>query len=38
MTGVDKLEEGTKVNAQIPGANPPVSPPVKSPAKKGGKA
>jgi multidrug efflux system membrane fusion protein len=46
MTGVDKLEEGTKVNAQIPGANPavspsvspPASPPVKSPAKKGGKA
>jgi multidrug efflux system membrane fusion protein len=38
MTGVDKLEEGTKVNAQIPGANPAVSPPVKSPAKKGGKA
>jgi multidrug efflux system membrane fusion protein len=46
MTGVDKLEEGTKVNAQIPSANPPAtpsvsppaSPPVKSPAKKGGKA
>ena len=38
MTGVDKLEEGTKVNAQIPGANPAVSPPVKSPAKKSGKA
>jgi multidrug efflux system membrane fusion protein len=38
MTGVDKLEEGTKVNTQIPSANPPVSPPVKSPAKKGGKA
>jgi multidrug efflux system membrane fusion protein len=46
MTGVDKLEEGTKVNAQIPSANPPagksVSPPVspsaKSPAKNGGKA
>src|ERR1039457_2584144 len=50
MTGVDKLEEGTRVNAQIPGvsppANPPVSPPVsppaspsvKSSAKKGGKA
>jgi multidrug efflux system membrane fusion protein len=46
MTGVDKLQEGTKVNAQIPSANPaatpsvspPASPPVKSPAKKGGKA
>ena len=38
MTGVDKLEEGTKVNAQIPGANPAASPPVKSPAKKSGKA
>ena len=46
MTGVDKLEEGTKVNAQIPSANPPaspsvsppVSPSVKSSAKKGGKA
>jgi multidrug efflux system membrane fusion protein len=38
MTGVDKLEEGTKVNAQIPTVNPPVSPPVKPSAKKGGKA
>jgi multidrug efflux system membrane fusion protein len=46
MTGVDKLQEGTKVNAQIPSANPPAtpsvsapaSPAVKSPAKKGGKA
>src|ERR1035437_8440197 len=38
MTGVDKLEEGTKVNAQIPSANPPASPSVKSSAKKGGKA
>ena len=37
MTGVDKLEEGTKVNAQIPGASPSASPPVKSPAKKSGK-
>ena len=38
MTGVDKLEEGTKVNAQIPGVSPPASPSVKSSAKKGGKA
>jgi multidrug efflux system membrane fusion protein len=38
LTGVDKLEEGTKVNAQIPTAPPPVSPSVNSPAKKGGKA
>jgi len=38
MTGVDKLEEGTKVNAQIPAASPAVSPSVSSPAKKGGKA
>jgi membrane fusion protein, multidrug efflux system len=27
MTGVDKLEEGTKVNAQIPAAKPPASAP-----------
>ena len=26
MTGVDKLQEGTKVTAQIPSAAPPVSP------------
>ncbi|HYW43125.1 MAG TPA: MdtA/MuxA family multidrug efflux RND transporter periplasmic adaptor subunit [Bryobacteraceae bacterium] len=26
MTGVDKLQEGSKVNAQIPSASPPVSP------------
>jgi multidrug efflux system membrane fusion protein len=38
MTGVDKLQEGTKVNAQIPGVNPPATPSAKSPAKKGGKA
>jgi multidrug efflux system membrane fusion protein len=46
MTGVDKLQEGTKVAAQIPSANPPVgksvsppaSPSVNSSAKKGGKA
>jgi multidrug efflux system membrane fusion protein len=38
MTGVDKLEEGTKVNAQIPTASPAVSPSVSSPTKKGGKA
>jgi multidrug efflux system membrane fusion protein len=37
MTGVDKLEEGTKVNAQIPAASPSVSPPVKSPARKSAK-
>jgi multidrug efflux system membrane fusion protein len=39
MTGVDKLQEGSKVAAQIPSASPPVSVPaaaaVKSPAKKG---
>jgi multidrug efflux system membrane fusion protein len=42
MTGVDKLQEGSKVNAQIPSANssasPAVSPPVTPSAKKGGKA
>jgi multidrug efflux system membrane fusion protein len=46
MTGVDKLQEGSKVNAQIPSANSPVSPsgsppvgnPVNPSAKKGGKA
>jgi multidrug efflux system membrane fusion protein len=46
MTGVDKLQEGSKVNAQIPSANSPVSPSVSPPAgasvnpsvKKGGKA
>ena len=46
MSGVDKLQEGTKVNAQIPSANSPVSPSVSSPAstslnppaKKSGKA
>ena len=48
MTGVDKLQEGTKVTAQIPSTRSPagksVSPPVSpsanspSPAKKGGKA
>jgi len=27
MTGVDKLQEGSKVNAQIPSANSPASPP-----------
>ena len=41
MTGVDKLQEGTKVNAQIPSAKSPGSPSVSlsvSPAaKKGGK-
>jgi multidrug efflux system membrane fusion protein len=37
MTGVDKLEEGTKVNAQIPSASPAVSPPLKSSAKNSGK-
>jgi multidrug efflux system membrane fusion protein len=45
MTGVDKLQEGSKVNAQIPAANspaspavsPPVSPPVNPSAKQGGK-
>src|ERR1035438_7163239 len=46
MTGVDKLQEGTKVTAQIPAANSPVSPSVTPPAstavnpsaKKAGKA
>ena len=37
MTGVDKLEEGTKVNTQVPSASPAASPAVKSPAKKSGK-
>src|ERR1017187_5773361 len=45
MTGVDKLQEGSKVNAQIPaasppaspGVSPPVSPPVNPSAKQGGK-
>jgi len=40
MTGVDKLQEGTKVAAQIPSANPPPSAPasakVSSSAKKAG--
>jgi multidrug efflux system membrane fusion protein len=39
MTGVDKLQEGSKVAAQMPSANPPAGAPVaaavKSPAKKG---
>jgi multidrug efflux system membrane fusion protein len=39
MTGVDKLQEGSKVAAQIPSASPPVAAPaaaaVNSPAKKG---
>jgi multidrug efflux system membrane fusion protein len=46
MTGVDKLQEGTKVTAQIPAANSPVSPSatpsagtsVNPSAKKAGKA
>ena len=46
MTGVDKLQEGSKVKAQIPSANSPVSPsatpavstPVTPAAKKGGQA
>ena len=40
MTGVDKLQEGTKVNAQIPARlRQPAGrqPPVNSSAKKGGK-
>jgi multidrug efflux system membrane fusion protein len=45
MTGVDKLQEGSKVNAQIPaasppaspGVSPPVSPPVNPSATQGGK-
>ncbi len=41
MTGVDKLQEGSKVNAQIPAASSPaspgVSPPVNPSAKQGGK-
>ena len=36
MTGVDKMEEGTKVNAQIPSASPPVSPSVSPSVKKSG--
>ncbi len=32
MTGVDKLQEGTKVNAQIPAANPSAKPGVSPPA------
>jgi len=31
MTGVDKLQEGSKVTAQIPSANPPASPPAGGP-------
>jgi multidrug efflux system membrane fusion protein len=42
MTGVDKLQEGSKVTAQIPSANPPASAPVStsvnSPAKQAGAA
>jgi hypothetical protein len=50
MTGVDKLQEGSKVATQIPAANSPASPSVSpsvnrsantsvnAPAKKGGKA
>jgi multidrug efflux system membrane fusion protein len=47
MTGVDKLQEGSKVNAQIPAANPPggtpaqpsaASPVPTPPGKKGGTA
>ena len=45
MTGVDKLQEGTKVNAQIPSANAPANRPANPSApsaipaaKKGGKA
>jgi len=38
MTGVDKLQEGSKVNAQIPSAKAPVSPTVKPSAGQGGKA
>jgi multidrug efflux system membrane fusion protein len=34
MTGVDKLQEGTKVDAQIPSASPSAN----SSSKKGGKA
>ena len=37
LTGVDKLEEGSKVNAQIPSANTSVSPSVNPAAKQGGK-
>jgi multidrug efflux system membrane fusion protein len=46
MTGVDKLQEGSKVSAQIPSASSPASPsatpavsaPATSPGKKGGQA
>jgi multidrug efflux system membrane fusion protein len=42
MTGVDKLQEGSKVAAQIPSANPPANPPasakVSSSARKAGTA
>jgi multidrug efflux system membrane fusion protein len=35
MTGVDKLQEGSKVKAQFPSATPPASPPVNAAAKGG---
>jgi multidrug efflux system membrane fusion protein len=35
LTGVDKLQEGTKVSAQIAGAKPAASPAPKPPVKKG---
>jgi hypothetical protein len=31
MTGVDKLQEATKVNAHVPSANTPASPAVSAP-------
>jgi multidrug efflux system membrane fusion protein len=37
MTGVDKLQEGTKVTTQIPSASPPASSSAGPAAKKGGK-
>jgi multidrug efflux system membrane fusion protein len=38
MTGVDKLQEGTKVNAQTPSTNSPAGAAVSPPDKKGAKA
>jgi multidrug efflux system membrane fusion protein len=39
MTGVDKLEEGSKVNVQTPSAKPaPAAPPANTPTKTPGSA
>jgi multidrug efflux system membrane fusion protein len=37
MTGVDKLQEGTKVNAHVPSANTPASPAVSAPLNRSAK-